>query len=205
MTDAADNQHNSESRAAPSSDRSLLRRFERGEQDAATALYLRYAKRLDLLTRAHTGTELAVRLDPEDVVQSVFRTFFRRAAQGHYDIPDGEELWKLFLVIALNKIRGLGQRHRAAKRNVGRTTDLGKVQAVVSDDGSHDEPAYRVLRMTIDELLSELPSTEAEIVSMRIDGHHVKQISETTRRSKRTVERVLQNFRERLTAVMNQE
>ena len=96
------------------SDSTLLRRFQEGEADAATAIYLRYAKRLQRLAESQTGGELAVRLDPEDVVQSVFRTFFRHAAEGHYEIPDGEELWKLFLVIALNKIRTLGHYHRAA-------------------------------------------------------------------------------------------
>jgi RNA polymerase sigma-70 factor (ECF subfamily) len=187
------------------SDRSLLRRIESGEQDAATALYLRYAKRLSLLARAQAGSELAARLDPEDVVQSVFRTFFRRAADGHYDIPDGEELWKLFLVIALNKIRALGQHHRAAKRNVGRTEELDQLQAFVPDDASKDESAFRVLRLTINELLDELPEVEATIVMLRIDGNNVQQIAETTKRSKRTVERVLQGFRQRLSAVLNEE
>src|SRR5438093_1250171 len=87
------------------SDQTLLMRFRRGDADAATALYLRYAKRLRALAQKQTAGTLSVRMDPDDVVQTVFRTFFRRAATGHYQIPDGEELWKLFLVIALNKIR----------------------------------------------------------------------------------------------------
>src|SRR5207248_189046 len=89
------------------SDQTLLMRFRRGDADAATALYLRYAKRLRALAQKQTAGTLSVRMDPDDVVQTVFRTFFRRAATGHYQIPDGEELWKLFLVIALHKIRDL--------------------------------------------------------------------------------------------------
>ena len=194
-----------ELRQSEKSDRSLLRRFENGEEDAATALYLRYAKRLSLLTRSQAGSELAVRLDPEDVVQSVFRTFFRRAAEGHYEIPDGEELWKLFLVIALNKVRALGQRHRAAKRDVERTTHLGTVEPFIASGPVQDEAAYRVLRLTIDELLAELSEIEVQIVTMRIDGFNVQQIADATRRSKRTVERVLQGFRRRLAAVLKEE
>src|SRR5574341_751939 len=64
------------------SDRSLLRRFRRGEEDAATLLYLRYADRLRALTVAQCSPDLAQRVDADDIVQSVFRTFFRRAAQG---------------------------------------------------------------------------------------------------------------------------
>ena len=84
--------------ASEPSDGSLLRRLRKGEQDAATRLYLRYAKRLHGLATAQTGQDLKSRVDAEDIVQSVFRTFFRRAQEGHYEVPDGEEIWKLFLV-----------------------------------------------------------------------------------------------------------
>ncbi len=183
------------------SDGSLLRRFQGGEENAATAIYLRYAQRLNLLARAKTGRELAVRLDPEDIVQSVFRTFFRRAAHGHYQVPDGEELWKLFLVIALNKIRTLGEFHRAAKRDVGHTTDLEKVGPGIADTHCPDEQAFRILQMTVDGLLAELPETQRRMVVLRIEGHDVQSIAQQTGRAKRSVERALQNFRERLSAV----
>src|SRR6478752_7985762 len=100
------------------SDRSLLRRLQHGQADASTELYLRYAERLLALTAAQSSAELARRVDPEDIVQSVFRTFFRRVSVGDYDVPDGEEIWKLLLVIALNKIRTTAVHQRAAKRDV---------------------------------------------------------------------------------------
>jgi RNA polymerase sigma-70 factor (ECF subfamily) len=191
--------------ATEPTDNSLLRRFQAGEDDAATAIYLRYAKRLQLLAQSQSGKELAVRLDPEDVVQSVFRTFFRRAAEGHYQIPDGEELWKLFLVIALNKIRALGEFHRAAKRNVSQTTQLGGANQPGSGHNSPDERAYDVLKMTVTELLDQLPETQRQMVVMRIEGYGVKQIAQKTKRAKRSVERVLQNFRGRLSDTLHEE
>ena len=83
------------------SDRTLLKRFHGGQADAATLLYLRYAARITSFAGTQQGPDLASRFDPDDIVQSIFRTFFRRAAEGHYDVPEGEDLWKLFLVIAL--------------------------------------------------------------------------------------------------------
>ena len=189
----------------PLSDQTLLRRFQGGEDDAATAIYLRYAKRLQRLAEAQTGGELAVRLDPEDVVQSVFRTFFRRAAEGHYQIPDGEELWKLFLVIALNKIRGLGQYHRAAKRDVDQTKDFAKVEPFIASHTSGDEHAYNVLRMTIDDIMKNLTASQREIVMLRIEGSHINEIAEKTGRAKRSIERVLQQFRESLSEQLQAE
>src|SRR4029078_5395667 len=103
-------------------DRSLLVRLQGGLEDAATQLYLRYPDRLRALAVRQTADDLKARVDPDDIVQSVFRTFFRRASEGHYQVPDGEELWKLFLVIALNKIRTVGAWHHAAKRDARKTS-----------------------------------------------------------------------------------
>src|SRR5947209_3216932 len=85
-----------------SSDHSLLRRFREGSEDAATQLYLRYANRVYRLARAQCPADLARRIDADDIVQSVFSSLFRRARRGDYDVPAGEELWKLLLVITLN-------------------------------------------------------------------------------------------------------
>src|SRR5262245_58717308 len=132
------------------SDQTLLKRFRRGDDDAATAMYLRYAKRLRALAQKQTSGNLGARLDPDDVVQTVFRTFFRRAASGHYQIPGGEELWKLFLVIALNKIRDLGDYHRAAKRNMRRTVGLENSGPAVPLSGATNVASLQVLHLTIE-------------------------------------------------------
>ena len=56
----------------------------------------------------------------------------------------------------------------------------------------------KILEMTIDDLLSELPEQYREIVNYRIAGFEVSEIAEKTQRSKRTVERILQAFRQQL-------
>lgn len=180
------------------SDRSLVRRFRHGQADAPTQLYLRYAQRLRSLAMRQTSSELAPRFDPEDIVQSVFRTFFRRLAAGSYDVPDGEEIWKLLLVIALNKIRTASNHHRAAKRDVRRTAG-GEAGEAAS---GQDEAALTVLRMVVDELLDGLPGSHRRMVELRIEGHEVAEIAAEVERSKRSVERVLQDFRARLGALI---
>jgi RNA polymerase sigma-70 factor (ECF subfamily) len=180
------------------SDQSLLRRFRRGQDDAPTLLYLRYAERLRALAASQSSPGLSARVDPDDIVQSVFRTFFRRAAAGQYEVPDGEEIWKLLLVIALNKVRAVGAFHRAARRDV-RMTSTGESfdRAVDSEAGRNDE-ALGVLRLVIDELLELLPAGHRPIIQLRIEGYEVSEIAARVQRSKRTVERVLQEFRQRL-------
>jgi len=180
------------------SDQTLLKRFRRGDDDAATALYLRYAKRLRALAQKQTAGTLSVRMDPDDVVQTVFRTFFRRAATGHYQIPGGEELWKLFLVIALNKIRDLGDYHGAAKRDIKRTVGLESSGQAGPTKIATEEDSLHVLNLTIEDLLDSMTPSQREIVMLRIRGHEVNEISTSCKRAKRTVERVLQEFRQQL-------
>jgi RNA polymerase sigma-70 factor (ECF subfamily) len=186
-------------------DRSLLRRLQHGQADASTELYLRYAERLLALAAAQSSAELARRVDPEDIVQSVFRTFFRRASLGHYTVPDGEEIWKLLLVIALNKVRATGAFHRAAKRDVRRTAGGEAFERAVESHPDRDGSALDTLRMVIGELLEGLPEAHRRIIELRIEGHEVNDIAAAVRRSKRSVERVLQDFRQRLDALIGED
>jgi len=187
------------------SDRSLLRRFRGGQPDAATELYLRYAERLRALAAGQCAPDLAPRMDPDDIVQSVFRTFFRRAARGQYDVPEGEDLWKLFMIIALHKIRSAATFHRAAKRDVRATatglTDVPPGQQLAAPD----EMALTTLRLVIDELLGALPPSMRAIVELRVEGHEVEEIARRTRRSRRSVERALHEFRARLSPLIRED
>src|SRR4051812_50153349 len=94
-------------------DRDLLDRFQRGDREAAAQLYERYAERLRALTRRKSSTALACRLDPDDIVQSVFRNFFQAARTGGDDIPPRAGLWELLFVVAPNKNCARGPLHRA--------------------------------------------------------------------------------------------
>jgi RNA polymerase sigma-70 factor (ECF subfamily) len=187
------------------SDFSLLRRFRGGQPDAATQLYLRYADRLRALAAGQVAPDLAPRLDPDDIVQSVFRTFFRRAAGGQYDVPEDEDLWKLFMIIALHKVRSAATFHRAAKRDV-RATTTGLTGALTGQHlAAPDEMALATLRLVIDELLSVLPPSMRTIVELRVEGHEVEEIARRTQRSRRSVERALHEFRARLSPLIRED
>jgi RNA polymerase sigma-70 factor (ECF subfamily) len=184
------------------SDRSLLRRFRGGQPEAATELYLRYADRLRGLAAKKCAPDLAPRLDPDDIVQSVFRTFFRRAAGGQYEVPDGEDLWKLFMIIALHKVSSAAEFHRAAKRDV-RATTIGLPDATTEQHfAAPDEIALATLRMVIDELLGALTVSMRTIVELRVEGYDVEEIARRTQRSRRSVDRALHEFRARLSPLI---
>ncbi len=182
------------------SDKSLLARVREGSQDAAATLYERYSQRLMALAKARCGEDLAARVDAEDIVQSVFGSFFRGAARGMYDAPSGEEIWGLLLVIALNKIRAKGAHHRAAKRDVRKTVSGDALGDSGLELPASDEAAQALLRLVIDEVVSKLPDGHREVVRLRIEGYEMGEIVAQTGRSLRTTERILQEFRSRMAA-----
>src|SRR4051794_20355082 len=184
----------------PPSDRSLLRRLRGGQQDAATELYYRYAERLRALIRSRCSDQLARRVEPDDVVQSVFRRFFGQVLRGAYNVPPGEELWGLLLVIALNRLRSEEAFHRADKRDVRlcESADPGVLSSLPAADTA-------LLEVSVEDVLSRLPPGQRQLVELRIQGHDVAAIARIAGRSKRTVERILQDVRTRLRGLLEVE
>lgn len=188
----------------PHSDGSLVRLVRSGEQEAATDLYVRYSDRLLKLAKRNTNPNLATRFDPEDVVQSVFRSFFRRVSRGAYDVPPGEELWRLLLVLSLNKVRALAKYHRAQKRSVDATWGSGMNDESIGTFTTPDPQPQKILEMVVDDVLNDMPETQRRIVEQRIQGHSVAEIATATQRSRRTIERVIKKFRDTISELTDE-
>jgi RNA polymerase sigma-70 factor (ECF subfamily) len=180
------------------SDGSLMRRLSAGSEAAADRLYARYVTRLRALARARLSTDVNARVDPEDIVQSVFRRFFHAAKRGNYDAPNATDLWDLLLVITLNKIRSEESYQRAAKRDVRRTKAGGSETNLLAQVADRDEAAATVLQLYVEEALGRLPAASRQVVELRMEEHGVADIARHTGRSKRTVERILQESRDAL-------
>jgi RNA polymerase sigma-70 factor (ECF subfamily) len=185
------------------SDGSLLRLYRHGSQEAARALYQRYAHRLRALARMRKPSDLGGRVDDDDIVQSVFGSFFRKVNHGSYDAPAGEELWNLFVVITLNKIHAKGVYYRAAKRDIRQTAggvDVDQMPDVLASESQ----ACTALRMAIDEALERMSEQQRQVIRLRMENHEVVEIAQRVGRSKRSVERLLQDGRERLAGLLEQ-
>ncbi len=175
-------------------DRSLVVLVRGGDEDAATALYERYARRVFGLVEAQLGERLRANTEPEDVVQSVFKSMFRGVQAGHYDAPPGTTLWNLLAVIAVHKLRRKAGHHSAKRRDTKRNISLETLEEGVGLDPS----SLEFLQVTVRETLELLRPIDREILSLRIQRYTVDEISAELGRSRRTVERSLQRSRERL-------
>jgi len=112
------------------------------------------------------------------------------------EVPVGAELWKLLLVIALNKIRAAEAYHRAGKRDVGHTATANGLDESFAASGDDGNGAY--LNLVVSEALERLPAQLREIVELRLQGYEVREIAEMTGRALRTVERLLKDARAKL-------
>lgn len=185
-------------------DSSLLDALKNGEQEAADELFHRYADRIRALARMKLSRGVACRLDADDIVQSVFRRFFQAARSGRYRLPSGDELWDLLMVITLNRLRSAEQHHRAGKRDLRQTVAWTAVDASEPDKG-RDESPDAVFTLAVDEALGKLTEPSREVMRLRMEGHEVAEIAGLTGRSKRTVERMLQEAKQKLRSWLNVE
>jgi RNA polymerase sigma-70 factor (ECF subfamily) len=162
-------------------------------------IFARYARRLTGLAEQHLSRKLAARLDGADVVQSVFRTFFRRSAAGEFHIDRSDELWRLLVQITLQKSRAYGRRHTAAMRDAGAEVadgDSRLLDDAVAHDPGPDEAAALVDQ--IENLLRGLPPLYGELLQLRLEGYSVTETADRLGVSRRTVHRALNLLQQRL-------
>src|SRR6516164_7022781 len=109
-------------------DKVLVELWRAGDENAARQLFDAYAERLVALARRRISPRLASRVDPEDVVQSVFRTFFGRLKEGRFKLEHQDDLCKLLVRITVHKTLRQVAFHQAAKRRLG--SEAGQEETV---------------------------------------------------------------------------
>lgn len=174
----------------------LLDRWREGEQAAATELFQRYAERLIVLAHRRLSERLAIRIQAEDVVQSVFFSFFVGARDGRYVLERSGDFWRLLVAITIHKVQRQYRWHHADKRDLQREErqefddDLTVLPTpILSRDPSPEEAA--MLADTVEQVMRGLEPMQRRIMELRLQGCGVGDIAEQTSRSRATVRRVL--------------
>jgi RNA polymerase sigma-70 factor (ECF subfamily) len=170
----------------------LMARLRAGDEAAARDVYEWWAWRLIDLTRARLGRAIAVKEDPEDVVQSVYRSFFRRYGMGHFRVDDWHDVWALLVTIALRKCANRRLFYAAECRDPRREASLGPVEPNTTDPTPEDEA---MLAETVERLLLRFPTEERAVVELSLQGHTVKEISASLDRPERSVYRIREHVR----------
>jgi len=184
----------------------LIERWRDGDADAAALLYERYTNQLAQLVRNHLNQKLATRFDPEDVVQSVMRSMFRRTQAGSFEFDEDDDVWKLLVTIALNKVRNKARFNRAAKRDARRETSLNATENsdewLVPKLGRVPDASTAV---EFADLLEQFEPRERDLLRLRLEGYSQDEIAEELGVTDRTIRRLLSRIRERLTEVLQEQ
>jgi RNA polymerase sigma-70 factor (ECF subfamily) len=173
--------------------------LEKGDEAGARELFDRFARLLIARARQRMAPRVQQKVDPEDIVQSAFKSFFRRQADGKFTFENWESLWGLLLQITIRKCNRWSERLAAQRRNVGAESPLSADDASDRrDDPAGHEPApleVAILTETLDALKTRLDPIEWDILTLRLDENSVPEISRMVSRSERTVARTLRRVR----------
>src|SRR3984957_7287697 len=111
----------------------LIGRIRAGEERAATDLVRRYEPEIRREVRFLLRDPFLRRaFDSMDICQSVMGSFFLRAALGEYDMDRPEDLIRLLISMARNKVVDATRRQRAQRRDHRRATSLEAVDIAAS-------------------------------------------------------------------------
>ena len=168
----------------------LLRRVQAGDERAANEVFERYVERLTRLARSRLAARLAARVDPEDIVQSAYRSFFVAARQGRFAVSASGDLWRLLVEVTLHKLYRQAARHKARRRSVEReraSSDDGSWDRVTSGEPTPEQAAIAAEEM--EALLTKLSPRGREAVELVLQGYEQREIAAKLGCADRTVRR----------------
>jgi RNA polymerase sigma-70 factor (ECF subfamily) len=178
----------------------LLERFRGGDDSAAEALFVRYFEQLTLLARSRLSARLARRTDPEDIVQSVYRSFFVGAREGRYTLGRGGDLWRLLASITKHKLLRQVRHQTADRRSIDVECSLDQIDEARCL-GRETDPTPEEALAVADELewaFAQLDPFGRRVLELRLQGSPIPAIAEETGRAERSVRRALARIRELL-------
>ncbi|WP_435010875.1 RNA polymerase sigma factor [Tundrisphaera lichenicola] len=165
----------------------LMALVQAGDEGATREVHDRCSDRLIRLAKARLGHSIAGKEDPEDVVQSVYRSFFRRFGEGSFQVEDWSAVWALLAKIAGHKCSNRRKYYLANRR------DSRLEKTMDSCDLASPEPNAEqavMLSETVERLLGDLDEPDRSIVLLSLQGYSTVEIASIVSRSERTVQRV---------------
>ena len=141
------------------------------------------------------------------MVQSAFKSFYRRHRDGGFDLAGRNDLWKLLATITLRKARNAANRHGMKKRDVRREQS--------APGGGADSPRRELLDLidsepTADDAAALVEEFERRVATLtdpsqrqvallKMEGYTNAEIADRQGCVERTVERKLERIRDRWT------
>jgi RNA polymerase sigma-70 factor (ECF subfamily) len=181
----------------------FLARLRTDQDEAAHQLFGRYTSRLIGLARVELDHRLRQKVDPDDVLQSVYKSFFQREAAGQFNLPSWDSLWGLLATMTVRKCARWNRHFQTEGRAVSRElSDPPGADDSNRDWGAADAfptpPEVLMLTELVEGLLGDLGPANGPILVLALQGYSVREICDQLQRSQRAVYRILERIKDRL-------
>jgi RNA polymerase sigma-70 factor, ECF subfamily len=176
----------------------FLNRLQARDDAAARELFGRFTHQLVALAIRHIEAGMRHKTDPEDVVQSAYKSFFFRYGAGNVALVNWNSLWGLLTLITMRKCAERATYHRAACRDAGREASGPQGDAGVAFGREPTPLEAAVLSETVDQLRAGLDEQERPVLELSLQGYTTREISERLGRAERTVRLLREGLRHRL-------
>lgn len=162
-----------------------------------------FADRLLRLARSRLPSRIQQRVDPEDIVQSVFKSFFIRHEAQKFTFEEASDVWRLLAAITWHKVQRSIRFNQQLERDVQREThESAPFHAQPCDDPSAS--SLVVMMELTDQIMDRIPKKHQQILQLRMEEYSIDEISEAIGVSSRTVDRALALVRKVATELMNE-
>jgi len=148
-------------------------RLQAGDDAAASAVFQRFARRLIGLARGRLEARLRQKVDPEDVLQSVFKSFFLRCGEGQWQFGGWDDLGSLLARITLHKCHKWSDHFHAEARDLNReAASAASGSGIVGQVFDREPTPSEMLQLaeTVEELLRGLEGRDREIATLALQG-----------------------------------
>src|SRR5262249_54082325 len=148
-----------------------------GDEQAAAELVRRYESAIRVEVRMRLADSRLRRVfDSMDLCQSVLASFFVRAAAGQYDLDRPQQLVRLLVTIARNKVAYQARRHHARRRDQRRNVEA---QAEGWEPAGAEPSPSRIVsgRELLAELRQRLTPEELRLADLRAAGQQWAEIA----------------------------
>ncbi len=188
----------------------LIQGLRAGDERVVAEFCDRYGDALQRVADRHLAAGVRRRVGPEDVVQSAFRTFFRRARGGEFQLADGDALWRLLCAIALTKAREQTRFHLRKKRGMDRETSLVRrpddSSAPGIDAAAHGPTPAEAAEFAdfFRQALAGLDDEERQVAELKLQELTNDEVAARLGSSERTVRRILKRVQARLARALDE-
>ena len=180
-----------------------------GDSMAANRIWQHYFSRLVRAVRARLDGQNRAISDEEDIVLSVFESFYDAAENGRFpDLSDRHDLWQLLMRMAARKV--VDKRRHDRRQRRGGNVQVHSLDVDTENHAENDgkvieaigsEPSPEMVLMmqeTVEQLFSHLGVGQLrDLAGAKLEGYTDAELAQRFGCSERTIERRLNLIREK--------